>query len=804
MSLPINLQDALKKLYFFLTQDIAMTTGSPPREIMVKDALFAKKLAEADAFFSQWHQIKTAIVNIPDNGYGNKLRDTDQCVREAIDSFKHHITHPTLTLAVTGTTSSGKSSLINLLCGADIMPREVGEMSAGIVTISHIREEKNIRLTIHKTKNAKWQCGTWNKLTDKNIREQLTACMNSYNQHREDANPPEFPKIELDYPITCFLDKSLLGLHGLPETTQFKLLDLPGLKNTGDTLNKEVIKYCREALCLVTYNMAETDPIKRQALIQEVLIQVKAMGGSPNRMLFVMNRIDVYDQDHNAASRKDEAISKALTEIKAVLTRGLPEYKEQINQLNYSRLSSLPGLYAHWLQFAHPLNVFAANQLDNDFKRLTPEKEEFKKRDIRLDEPENWQQEDFDWVRSSIWKTSHADNFHNLLDSHIQTHFSMLVLPPLQEELKSKINGPVGDLLRHANAQLADSEQKCREALERLGKQNEQLKQLFSHSTQQLAIIVEEDDLEEACYTLLEQAPYKNLSPDALASLYDWDENIKRAMAGVIAGAVSYLQTDDFGATAAEHLPVLLKSRLCRECYKFKKSKYPLTGNKIGTFWNESDLDAFGVALWEFCQANSEILTSYVEQTILPQELGRIKEALNTLLIQHINYLQNQINQIVPDWGLTLSTKNLLATRELFAHNPSIKLDFSLTAEISKDTEEESNPWLLWLFKRDVEYATVPSIHTLVDVFGSQLDSERQRIHPLMVEDIKYLFTRLHDKIITEQQKVRSDFDAKYQQRLKDLEQGKRSAQAPWQLLMPVIKQWDDVAKSVTDSSTIR
>ncbi|BAZ15442.1 hypothetical protein NIES4071_73140 [Calothrix sp. NIES-4071] len=67
-----------------------------------------------------------------------------------------------------------------------------------------------------------------------------------------------------------------------------RVLDLPGLAYVGDTGNANVIKQCREALCLVTYNSAETDKQKVRSLLQEVVQQVKDLGGSPARMLFVL------------------------------------------------------------------------------------------------------------------------------------------------------------------------------------------------------------------------------------------------------------------------------------------------------------------------------------------------------------------------------------------------------------------------------------------------------------------------------------------------------------------------------------
>ena len=72
------------------------------------------------------------------------------------------------------------------------------------------------------------------------------------------------------------------------------MLDLPGLSYVGDESNMEVIKQCREALCLVTYNSQETDPQKIKTLLLQVVEEVKGLGGAPKRMLFILNKIDVF------------------------------------------------------------------------------------------------------------------------------------------------------------------------------------------------------------------------------------------------------------------------------------------------------------------------------------------------------------------------------------------------------------------------------------------------------------------------------------------------------------------------------
>lgn len=63
-------------------------------------------------------------------------------LNKAVEMLQSRLDYPELVLAMTGTTSSGKSTVANLLVGDDIMPSEVQEMSAGVVKIVHSDNEQ--------------------------------------------------------------------------------------------------------------------------------------------------------------------------------------------------------------------------------------------------------------------------------------------------------------------------------------------------------------------------------------------------------------------------------------------------------------------------------------------------------------------------------------------------------------------------------------------------------------------------------------------------------------------------------------
>ncbi|WP_228059593.1 dynamin family protein [Plectonema radiosum] len=83
-----------------------------------------------------WNNFYTEISQyLPDSRYQPEMEELSVKLNEALNKLINEIRSPTLSLATTGRTSSGKSTLVNLLCGAEILPVAVSEMSAGAVTI---------------------------------------------------------------------------------------------------------------------------------------------------------------------------------------------------------------------------------------------------------------------------------------------------------------------------------------------------------------------------------------------------------------------------------------------------------------------------------------------------------------------------------------------------------------------------------------------------------------------------------------------------------------------------------------------
>ena len=379
--------------------------------------------AEVEQIATNWESFASKVgAELPDS-YQAELQQLATDLTDAKDVLCDELAHPTLILATTGTTSSGKSTLVNLLCGAEILPVAVQEKSAGVVTVEY---SETPALEIHDTPGAIWECGSWQNLSDADIYDRLNRLMETYLQSKQEgATGVNCPRSTIYYPFRLVKEAGLLDL---PPGTTVKIMDLPGLAHVGDEGNAAVIRESKKALCLVTYNSAETDRQKTANLLNEVVDQVKGLGGSPARMLFILNRIDVFRSDKDWPSSEQRFTEQIQRDIKAKLTDSLPEYTGEIEDLQIVKLSALPAL----LSLRMNSDRSAANSVDKNFNFLIPE-------DILGDLSRNvnkWSEHDCQRVADAIWETAYANRFQTYLSNHIQVNFPQLIIPQAVSKFK--------------------------------------------------------------------------------------------------------------------------------------------------------------------------------------------------------------------------------------------------------------------------------------------------------------------------------------------------------------------------------
>jgi len=706
------------------------------------------------------------------------FNELDDKFKLAIARLHKDLQSPTLILATTGTTSSGKSTIVNLLCGADLMPRMTQEMSAGVVYI-HNSTDNNSTLTILNTEGALWECGHWFNLSDSEIRNKLTNVMDTYNANKgiQQIQPPH---IELSYPLACFNNPELLALANLPKDTQFKLMDLPGLRNQQDNTNAETIKNCRDALCLVAYNMEETDENRRLELVQQVLQQIKHMGGSPVRMMFILNRIDAFLSDHEADRRRDEHISKVKTEITDILYKELPEHRDTLESLTFSPLSSLPALHAQLIKSIDS-RIDAANELDKHFNSLIPE-------DLLDDLPRRisaWKDHDFERIHEAVWSNSYGDEFFKQLDQHIQIHFPTLVIPTIVQNFEKEVGHAIGELTRTCYSQINSSEETYTQARELLIKQNSELREFIANANASLIEPIEylKEELKKNTGTnssistpleifseaLFETKIYQDsLTKDKLNPLFTWNDNLKTQALGVLTAVKQTLLHGhrNFKNTTVENLPHHLQLELANECHEYlhsyRKIKFKEEQDQLNVYSNAEVTETLNV----FLECINKVVHNVVFMTS-NLENNRIHGTIDLLMKHYLDYLRVNIKTIAPEWNLFINDSILTSL-----NTPEININH-LETHVRNSTREEHYGFL-WLFTKIISYKTLPNHQTLHNDIAFELVGQLESLTMSFQEMLYQYFVNLNSKIVEEQERVLEDFNKKlnqaYQQNIDDYE----------------------------------
>jgi len=447
--------------------------------------MFEKTKNKARSISQAWKFLSAEIFLTLPEAYRNELKELDESFQVAMSQFLNDLSHPVLTIAVVGTTSSGKSTLVNLLCGAEIMPIAVQVMTPGAVTIKYSDRKF---LEIHETQNASWQCGEWQNISDEEIYRHLYDMMLAYiNEHDNGFNSGIAPSVTVHYPFKL---KSYLEPIPFSSMTEVKIIDLPGLMYADDEDTLKVIRACREALCLVTYNSAETDRRKVETLLLELALQVKKLEGSPERMLFILNRIDVFRDDRDWPKSEDRFLEGIRNGIRESLSKQMEEYVEEIERIEPLKLSTLPALLAlQILSSNRDLSVRACERADKFFNQLIG--------DEVLDElprrASKWVEHERISVAKELWKNSYAGEFHTHLNAHISQNFPKLVIPQLIDKFKTKLTRDSRSWAEQTKQVLpaqADYYQECKKidgALRRINmfinKSSKQLHQTYTSST---------------------------------------------------------------------------------------------------------------------------------------------------------------------------------------------------------------------------------------------------------------------------------------------------------------------------------
>lgn len=217
---------------------------------------------------------------------------------------------PRLSIAMIGTTSSGKSTIVNALIGRKLAPIEAGEMSGGVLTLRHADES---RLIVEATEGAIWETGDWTNLTDEEMYDRIRdGVMRPYHQARRKRSKSIIaaPQVTAFGPLLPAINSSLLGL---PPGLGIEFIDLPGLKSVQDRTNLSVIQErVQKAFSLVALDYMQVDDDHRRQLLAELKEVVSFLRGRTDSMLFILNRIDQRGFDDLPLSERLDSLRQEI------------------------------------------------------------------------------------------------------------------------------------------------------------------------------------------------------------------------------------------------------------------------------------------------------------------------------------------------------------------------------------------------------------------------------------------------------------------------------------------------------------
>ena len=220
------------------------------------------------------------------------------CFKEFLkesDETLSRLKNPMITIATVGTTTSGKSTILNGFTGRDIAPCNIDEMSAGILTFTPSETEN--KLIVKESPEGYWFGKTYQNMSDDNMRTEIERIFGIYKSKKTNR-VCSAPQIEVFGKFLWNLNKDIFDL---PENIQFRFIDLPGLRrDKGDRKNLKVIQdVLKEVkpLCVLAMDYSQlATPEALESLLSELTETIKNLDGSTESIIFILNKVDLYNK----------------------------------------------------------------------------------------------------------------------------------------------------------------------------------------------------------------------------------------------------------------------------------------------------------------------------------------------------------------------------------------------------------------------------------------------------------------------------------------------------------------------------
>ena len=275
---------------------------------------------------------------------GNQeLKTTYEELKNQIAEVEENLRDPRLSIAMVGTTSAGKSTIVNGLAGRKIAPMEAKEMSAGVLVL---KPGDNVSVSI--VADAKYYKGQTEikNTTDGEAYGVIKGIFEAYHNHKGIVVAP---RITVTGPLLWSQSRDKIGL---PEVCSFEFIDLPGIKATGDHKNLEVVKkYLSRALCVIAIDYQDVDDQRVGRLMEEIVQVCQTLGGfNKKSYLFLMNKV-------NRRTVTDGELQAKIDDLKGKI-------REKLNLGGETDVKIIP--YDAYLQYLAQMAIKSDGTVDNE------------------------------------------------------------------------------------------------------------------------------------------------------------------------------------------------------------------------------------------------------------------------------------------------------------------------------------------------------------------------------------------------------------------------------------------------------
>ncbi len=303
------------------------------------------------------HIVEQDLVTISSK---ESLKEFSIFIKERIDQ----LSKPVFKIATFGTTSAGKSTLLNTLLGYKVAPIDRAELSAGV-----LRFQYQADLISYAQNHEKFE-----NISIEDLYLKLKNTMSNYHENANKKSSIVPSSFTVKLPMKPIVD-NLLG-HLLADLN-LELIDLPGINSSIDEKNFPIVRqFINDTLNLIVLNYTDTDDEKISQIYKEIKLILDLISNKEGKIIFVLNKID---QRTNSDYPLEDFINKLKLKIKNELN-----LVQSPDIIPYSALSLL-NFQVFYEQFKKGKNQ---NEIINSFKNFIDD-DHFIKKNIKADWEKN-------------------------------------------------------------------------------------------------------------------------------------------------------------------------------------------------------------------------------------------------------------------------------------------------------------------------------------------------------------------------------------------------------------------------------